>query len=104
GLAVVLAAEPVDLLLRPVGRELGTTVYRDPVVEVRRGNEDGDARIALEVPRLRPSVGGVEGHGVAVALHPDDGALRRAVGTKCRADAEVRLVEERELAFGEHVV
>src|SRR5207245_3598058 len=48
-----------------------------------------------------PAVGRVEGDRVAVPLHPDDGALRGAVGAQRRDDAEVLLVEKGQLAFGQ---
>src|SRR5207244_1691912 len=95
-LAEVLLGQPVDLPVGALGRHLGAAADRDPLVGVLGVDDDQrDARILLEVTRLRASGRRVE-RDRAVVLHvdPDDGRVRRAVLAERRDDADVRVLQE----------
>jgi len=71
--AEVLLRELVDLRVGAVGRHLRATVDRNPlVVIVRVDDDERDALIVLEMPRLRAPGCRVERRGPVVDIDPDD--------------------------------
>src|SRR5512145_455773 len=101
-LARVLLGEGVDVRVGALLRHLDDTSpdleVAVRIVGVLHGERD--RRIALEVPVLHPSPGGVEPNVDAVVVHPDRGHLRRAVAADGRDVSERLLAEEVTMALG----
>ena len=96
--AAVLAREPIDLVVGAFFRERRRAGDPEPAQLVGRIDDDErHARIGGEVARLGPGPRRVDRYTVVVDVDPQRGRMRRAVGTKGRHDADVRVLEERPL-------
>ena len=103
--AHVLLGERVDVLVGALVGQLGGAADADPAIGVVAvDHEHGDVGIAFEVVRLDPPPSGVEAQVLAVGVDPHRGDLRRAVGHHGGDETEVRLVDQRKVVGGQHVV
>src|SRR4029077_12524008 len=83
----------VDLVIGTIGRQLGRTADRDPLVGVF-GVDDGDGRprVPSKVALFRSTDRRVERHDTIVGVHPDDRVVRRTVLPKRRGGTDVRVL------------